>query len=75
MPLQPKLLDYDNTQILFIGEQTDDISKATEPSPKDQKNDKETPLEEMEKLEHEDEIRVTHLKGDLSANHLAICEC
>ena len=60
MPLQPKLLDYEGTQFLLIGE---DISSATEHLPRDEKQDKDTPMEEMEKLEGEDEIRVKHLKG------------
>ncbi|KAJ9667752.1 hypothetical protein H2201_001938 [Coniosporium apollinis] len=66
VPVQPKLLDYENTQILLIGEGTDgDVSKALEPSRKDVKHgDKETPQEELEKLEHEDELRVQHLHGD-----------
>lgn len=66
MPLQPKHLDYANAQFIVIGEASGDLSKATEPQPKDEKHDKDTPLEEMEKLEHEDEIRVEHLKGELS---------
>jgi len=65
MPLQPKLLDYANTQFLLIGE-SNGIESGTVPQPRDEKNDKETPLEEMEKLEGEDEIRVKHLKGESS---------
>ncbi|KAI9816558.1 MAG: hypothetical protein M1827_001690 [Pycnora praestabilis] len=64
MPLQPKLLDYENTQILLIGEGMDEIGRAAEQTSKDERDDKDTPLEEMEKLEHEDELRVKHLKGD-----------
>ena len=66
VPVQPKLLDYENTQILLIGEGADDdVSKALEPSRKDVKHgDKETPQEELEKLEHEDELRVQHLHGE-----------
>lgn len=63
MPLQPKLLDYVNTQFLIIGHAGNDLEKATEQQPLDEKHDKDTPLEEMEKLEHEDELRVEHLKG------------
>lgn len=64
MPAQPKHLDYANAQFLMIGESLDD-SHALEATSKDQKSDaKETPQEEMEKLEHEDELRVEHLKGD-----------
>lgn len=64
MPLQPKLLDYVNTQFLVIGHADNDLGKAAEQQPVDEKHDKDTPLEEMEKLEHEDELRVEHLKGD-----------
>ena len=62
MPVQPKYLDYANAQLLLIGESSG-LNKATEAMPRDEKQDKETPLEEMEKLEGEDEIRVKHLKG------------
>lgn len=62
MPLQPKLLDYENTQFLLIGHADNSLEKATE-QPKGMKDGEDTPLEEMEKLEHEDEIRVEHLKG------------
>ena len=62
MPMQPKHLDYANAQFLLIGE-SGGLDKAVEVQPRDEKENKETPLEEMEKLEHEDEIRVSHLKG------------
>ena len=62
-PLQPKYLNYENTQFLLIGSSTDDLGAATEQQPKDEKADKDTPLEEMEKLEDEDTARVEHLKG------------
>jgi hypothetical protein len=62
-PLQPKLLDYKNTQFLLIGESSG-IDKALEPLPRDEKKGLEDPKEEMEKLEGEDEIRVKHLKGE-----------
>ncbi|CAF9907176.1 hypothetical protein IMSHALPRED_005460 [Imshaugia aleurites] len=65
MPLQPKLLNYENTQFLLIGHNDDALEKATKPQEgEEEKPEKETPLEEMETLEHEDEIRVEHLKGD-----------
>lgn len=63
MPLEPQYLDYENSQILLIGESDGDIEKAVEPSQKDQKHDKDTPMDQMETLEHEDETRVAHLKG------------
>jgi hypothetical protein len=62
MPLQPKHLDYPNAQLLIIGE-SHGLDHATEALDRDQRHGKETPLEEMEKLEGEDEIRVKHLKG------------
>ena len=55
-----KYLNYEYCQILLIGEHLD---KAVEPTKKDQKHDKETPEEEIEKLEHEDELRIQHLHG------------
>lgn len=64
MPLQPKHLDYENSQVLIIGEGMNEVGQAGEQSSKDSKHDKDTPLEEMEKLEHEDERRVQHLKGN-----------
>lgn len=63
MPLQPKLLQYTNTQFLLIGHSSSEIEKATELQPNDQANEKDTSLEEMENLENEDELRVEHLKG------------
>lgn len=64
MPLQPKLLQYTNTQFLVIGHSSSEIENATELQPKDQANEKDSSLEEMENLENEDELRVEHLKGD-----------
>jgi len=64
MPAEPQFLDYANAQVLLIGEDFDSSSNL-DPAEKDQnKNEIETPLEELEKLEGEDERRVQHLKGD-----------
>lgn len=64
MPVQhSKYLNYENSQLLLIGEDPQSFEDALEATEKDKKHDKETPLEEIEKLEHEDEIRVEHLKG------------
>lgn len=64
MPAEPKHLDYPNAQILLIGESFDS-SHALDPTSKDEKSEqKETPTQELEKLEGEDELRVEHLKGD-----------
>ncbi|KAL8944789.1 MAG: hypothetical protein Q9216_000211 [Gyalolechia sp. 2 TL-2023] len=64
MPLEPKLLEYENTQFLVIGHNEGSLEKATVPQPDDEEKSKEEPREEMEKLEHEDDLRVQHLKGD-----------
>jgi len=64
MPLQPKHLDYVNTQFLLIGHKDNALEKATDQQNQDEGEGKDKPLEEMEKLEHEDEIRVEHLKGN-----------
>lgn len=65
MPLEPKILNYENAQFLLIGNaETDSLEKATIPQPEDKKQNKDSPMEEIEKLEHEDELRVQHLKGN-----------
>jgi uroporphyrinogen-III synthase len=58
--VKPQYLDYENTQILLIGENTE---KAVERTRKDEKQGKAAPKEELEQLEHEDELRVKHLHG------------
>ena len=65
MPLQPKLLDYNNTQFLLIGHSEDSLQRAVKAqNGEDQQAEKETPLEEIEKLEKEDEQRVQGLNDD-----------
>lgn len=59
--VKPKYLDHEYCQILLIGE---DTGKAVEPTTKNEKHNKETPKQEIEQLEHEDELRVQHLKGE-----------
>jgi hypothetical protein len=71
--VRPSWLDYPNVQILLIGEGDEkDLRKATEPTSKDQKHDKEEPQEELDKLEHEDELRVHHLHGKPSLIQLVM---
>jgi hypothetical protein len=54
LPTEPEHLDYDATQFLIIGEGLGETGKATEEQPKDKKDgQKESPEEEMEKLEEE----------------------
>ncbi|KAF2772545.1 hypothetical protein EJ03DRAFT_306890 [Teratosphaeria nubilosa] len=63
LPTTPAHLDYANGQILLIGESSG--LDALEPTQKDEKDSsKETPVEELEKLEHEDDLRVEHLQRD-----------
>lgn len=59
MPLQPRLLDYVNTQFLLIGHGGDGLGKATQP----QGEGEEGMIEEMERLEGEDRRRVRGLGG------------
>jgi hypothetical protein len=61
-PLTPRLIDYDGASFLLIGE---DFEKAMQERPKDERDDKSPPNEELEKLEGEDEIRIKHLKGEM----------
>lgn len=63
MPAEPKHLNYEMAQVLLIGEDFESSSNL-DPAPKDERNgEKETPQEELEKLEGEDEHRVERLKG------------
>merc|ERR1712093_304241 len=65
MPLEPELLKYQNTQFLLIGEGIGEMGNAVQEMSEDAKDDtKETPIEEIQKLEEEDHDRVEHLKGD-----------
>ena len=63
MPLQPRFLDYANAQILLIGHHENSLEKATDQEQDGEDDGKDKPLEEMEKLEDEDQIRIDHLKG------------
>ena len=70
MPLQPRFLDYANAQILLIGHHENALEKATDQEQDGEDNNKDKPLEEMEKLEDEDQIRIDHLKGFSAPLHL-----
>lgn len=52
-PLEPKHLDYKHAEVLFIGEK--EIPSGGE---------LDAIVEEMEKLEDEDEMRIKHLNGN-----------
>ncbi|KAI0202011.1 hypothetical protein F4808DRAFT_92181 [Astrocystis sublimbata] len=66
-PTQPHHLNYVNTQFLLIGESSG-IESATEPQKEDEKEGKEKPEEELEKLEDEDTHRMEKLReGDSAA--------
>lgn len=73
--MKPEHFGYESAQVLLIGESNPD--HALEPARDDQRSNKETPLDELLKLEHEDEERVQELKGliarlscALIANHV-----
>ena len=63
LPTKPAHLDYENAQMLIIGESSG-IDKAVEPQKKDQKAGKDEPLEVLENLEEEDTKRMKHLAKD-----------
>lgn len=70
MPVQkPSYLDFPNAQILLIGESPDKFDQALEPTDEDKHISKETPKEELEKLEDEDQIRVERLDEEDSVFH------
>jgi len=54
MPLEPELLEYENAQMLLIGEGQGDLGGAVEEMSKDKRDDeKEKPEEEIERLGNE----------------------
>ena len=54
MPLEPELLNYENTQFLVIGEGMGELGNAVMELSVDKKDDrKEKPVEELEKLGEE----------------------
>ncbi|RFU78996.1 hypothetical protein TARUN_3227 [Trichoderma arundinaceum] len=67
IPSKPHHLDYNNAQLLLIGESSG-IKKALALQEDDEKAHKEEPLEVMEDLEEEDLKRMRHLPGDHSAS-------
>lgn len=73
MPTQPKHLDIVNTQFLLIGESSG-VEKALEPQKADEKENKEEPAEELEKLEEEDLQRLKGLSDDDSGRVFADLE-
>jgi len=67
MPLEPELLDYNNTQILIIGEGLGSVEKATEEQEGDAEDGKkEAPVEEIEKLEDEVSLQLSLLACGIS---------
>ena len=72
MPLQPKFLDHANAQILLIGHQEGALEKVADLEPKGEDEGKDKPLDEMEKLEDEDQIRIEHLKGKSTNSNISI---
>ncbi|KAK1780631.1 hypothetical protein QBC45DRAFT_323076 [Copromyces sp. CBS 386.78] len=70
MSTQPKHLDYVNTQFLLVGESSG-VEKALEPQKADEKENKQEPAEELEKLEEEDLQRLKGLSDDDSGRIFA----
>lgn len=70
MSTQPKHLDYVNTQFLLVGESSG-VDKALEPQKADEKESKQEPAEELEKLEEEDLQRLKDLSDDDSGRIFA----
>lgn len=70
MSTLPKHLDYVNTQFLLVGESSG-VEKALEPQKADEKENKEEPAEELEKLEEEDLQRLKGLSDDDSGRIFA----
>ena len=67
--LQPKHLEYAHAQFILIGQAQGEFGSALDATEGDSKDDsKETPLEEMEKLEGEDERRIEGLSGRLASS-------
>ena len=63
MPLKPECLNYANAQFILIGHKDNALEKAADQEPEGEDQGKDKPIEEMEKLEDEDHIRIEHLKG------------
>lgn len=70
MSTLPKHLDYVNTQFLLVGESSG-VEKALEPQKADEKENKEEPAKELEKLEEEDLQRLKGLSDDDSGRIFA----
>lgn len=64
VPLQPKLIDYPNAQFMMLGEAQGRLGKGGKTEEK--APGEENAGEELENLEHEDEIRAGSLEGKLT---------
>ncbi|PGH23811.1 hypothetical protein AJ80_02059 [Polytolypa hystricis UAMH7299] len=64
VPMQPQFIDYPNAQFLLIGEAQGDLGKGGITEEKDKEAGKAEPSEELETLEHENEVRAYPLRGD-----------
>lgn len=61
VPMQPKFMDYPNAQFLMIGEAQDKLGKGG--MTEEKAPEEEEAAEELENLEHENEVRAHPLKG------------
>jgi len=65
IPAEPELLEYEHTQILFIGESFGTFGHSLDEMSKDKRDDeKEKPEDEIEQLFDEDHDRIESLKED-----------
>jgi len=64
LPLEPEFLNYESSQVLFIGEGAGDYGNALDEMEKDERDGKENPEEEVERLFEEDFARVKSLRED-----------
>lgn len=71
-PLQPKFLNYPNSQFLMIGEAQETLGKGGETEQKEA--GKEKAGEEVEMLEYENEVRAYPLRGVFSSKHMSRCD-
>ena len=62
-PLQPKFIDYPNAQFLILGEAQGDLGKG---GISEGEEGKESAGDEVEMLEHENEVRAYPLRGKVS---------
>ncbi|KAL4870765.1 hypothetical protein BDV12DRAFT_194968 [Aspergillus spectabilis] len=64
IPTEPALLDYPNAQFLMVGSAVGDFGKAATAESGDKRPEEQQPVEELIKMEDENEARIEALGGD-----------